>query len=274
MLFMLSALILSVAAALSVYFFLGVSSVAEWLALIPAYLAIIYAIVTERNPIEARKQQIYDQLKGTINNIITILKEKDYTRCDFTFWDDIRNDSRYEMLDEKFAKRLDDFHQSTYKYSYSVSQLDYARIPKIIKETVVEVFQVEPNEENVNPVSLDVIDKSRKPPKIRSVTMMVDYLKQQVKFSDVINRTLGINIDKTKMPEIETEVRIQKLDPNEKPFTSSDSKKIAKFWNTCLQKVNNLSELQFVVKENNNLLREAREIKEELIKHIKKSIER
>ena len=201
------------------------------------------------------------------------MEKKNYDRFGFPLWNDIQNDNRYEMLDEKLAKKLDNFQKSTCKYSDIISQLDYTLIPKIIRETVVEVFQEETNEENTSPVIFHVIDKRTKPQKPRSFNV-VNYLKEQIQFSDVISRALGTNIEKTEISGIGAEVRFQKVDPNEPPFISSNFKEIAKFWDMCLQKVSDLHELQFVVKENDNLLKEAKEIEEELIKHIKKSMEK
>ena len=54
------------------------------------------------------------------------------------------------------------------------------------------------------------------------------------------------------------------------PTILTDKEKIEEFYDVCLKIIKNNSKLQFVINENKNLLVEAKEIKNKLIKRLEK----
>jgi len=290
MLFVLSILILSVAVALSVYYFLGVSNVVEWLALVTSYSAAVYAIVTERNPIETERQKIYGKLKRIISNNITILEEKKYRGFSFDLWGNIQKDQRYEMFDENFARKLDVFLESTQKYSSAINKLETFFLPKIIKNTAKEVFAYEPEPKDRS-ITLSMIPFDTKgEPLVTFSPYLINCLKTEQSLLDLEKEAIANSgVKETEVREIGLKIHYlkayeplnlfrQNLEKNndfsQSFYETINLKFITIFWEKCLQEVAKLPEHQYIVNENDKLLEEAKGIKEELIKRIKKSMEK
>lgn len=85
--------------------------------------------------------------------------------------------------------------------------------------------------------------------------------------SDVEDYTIGMDAKKTEISNVRMAIGFTKADRS-MSYESTNSEKIAKFWEVCLQKIEDNTEHQFVIRENDSLLEEAKEIKKELVKRI------
>jgi hypothetical protein len=229
-------------------------------------LTAVFAIFVESASIKDQKQEIYGQLKSTILYIISVLERRNYEILDFSLWRGMRTDDRCHLLDEELREKLDDFLGKTNQYSDTISKLDWKIIPDIIDDAVLSVFGV--NSSSYGNLSINIIFNLKKKPSVRrSVTELKYYLKTQQSLADIINhKAIVNNIEEDEIESYNLSV----------PFSSgevTDFDKIASFWNECLNKLKSVAEFQHVVEENDILLKEAEEIKDELIKRIEKTIE-
>jgi hypothetical protein len=209
-------------------------------------------------------EQIYGQLYGSIKSIIRTLEREEYSNVSFGFWDSAQEDHRYFMVDEKFRNRLDAFLERTQEYTSAVNRLENTILPKIIKDTARDVFHEEPHPANAVNFSINYTKG-----KVNSgySPNLVNHLKRKQDLSDMIYCTIGIGAEKTEISNVRIKISFLKFDPSSQ-FESTDSDRIAIFWGLCLETMDNIPEYQFVVKENNPLLEEAKGIKKELIKRI------
>lgn len=208
-------------------------------------------------------EQIYGQLYGSIKSIIRTLERKHYSNVSFGFWDSTQEDHRYFMVDEKFRNRLDAFLERTKKYSHAISKLDNTILPKILRDAGKEVFRKEPHADSL---SFAVTYEEGKE-NFQSSPNLVNHLKRKQDLSDVVNYAIGVGAEKTEISNVGMRIHFMEADRSSL-FESKDSEKMAKFWGVCLQMIGDNPEYQFVIKENDMLLEEAKEIKKELIKRI------
>lgn len=230
-------------------------------------LTAVFAIFVESASIKDQKQEILGQLKKTILYIISTLERRNYETLDFSIWRSMRQDERCHLLDEELREKLDDFLEKISKYSDVISKLDWRIIPDIIDDSVL-AFSGSDYSAHGDPIINITFNLKKKPSIRRSVTELKYYLKTQQTLAEIINHKAEVNNIK------EEEIKSYSLALSFSSTTGeiSDTKKITNFWNECLSKMKSVSEFQHVVEENDILLKKAKEIKDELIKRIEKTI--
>lgn len=264
--FVLALLIGIVVISISFYRFWDLDKIAEYVAIYVAGSTALYTILAEPNSIKTEKQQIYGQLYRAIEEFILVKERREYQRVSFGFWNDAKN-QRY-FIDEKFRNRLDTFMQKVQKYDDVVCELDYVILPKIIKETVKMIFKEEPDSMSNFQFQLNYTVARKQ----HSLSFsLVDHLRIGHTLADLKKRWQNTERDKTNLSFVGWQIRFIKEDSQ--PFSSTKSEDISKFYETCLQIIIDTTEHQFVTKENEMLLEEAKNIKKELIKRIEGTIE-
>jgi len=250
------------------YLLFEVDNVVLYISLISLYTSsttAIYSILAEPNPNKAKKQELYGQLRKSILVIISRLEGRYYQDIHFGLWKGIRQDDRYFLFDEDLRGKLDVFLEKIKKYSATIIELDSTIIPEIIDNSIVTVFDVDRS--SFGNITIYAHVNIKKRPRFQTSISELGYcLKKQTSLIDVIHhkaKTNGIDFE-----EIES---IQMVLPLSS-YDLTDDKKITTFWNKCLTKIKNVPKHKFVVEENEELLEEANEIKDELNKRIKKTI--
>lgn len=205
-------------------------------------------------------EEVYGELFKDVNLAIQFLEKKFYKALSFRKWVQFQADYRYFMVDEKFRDRLSAFSRKVEEYNDSCNQLDNRILPKIMKQVATRVFGFEPEDKP----SLDI--RYKKKNKIHSTSPILnEKLRKKRSLSDIIDDALRYD-DKSEISNVEVTVSFLKADRSS--FVSSDLEKIKVFWGSCLKIVNNNETYQFIVEENEELLREAKSIKKELIRRI------
>ena len=228
-------------------------------------LTAVFAIFVESSSIKDEKQKIYGQLKKTMLTLISGLKKRNYEYLDFSIWKSIQQDDRHQLVDKEIREKLDTFLDKTITYSDTISKLDWHIIPEIIHEAVLTVFNV--NRTSHGEIRINIqINLKDKLPFQTFISKLNYYLKRQQSLVSIINH-------KAKANGIEEEIESYQMYIQISPSDITDNDKITKFWNMCLDKIESVPELKFVIEENDSLLEEAKEIKKELIKQIEKTIE-
>ena len=226
----------------------------------------IYSILAEPNPNKVKKQELYGQLRKSVLVIISRLEGRYYQDIHFGLWKSIRQDDRYFLFDEELREKFDVFLEKIKKYSATIIELDSTIIPEIIDDAIVSVFDVDRSSFGNITIYANISVKKR--PRFQtSINELSYYLKKKQSLLDVIHhkaKTNGIVVK-----EIESIRMIIPL----LSYDITDGKKITEFWNKCLIRIENVPKHNFVVGGNEDLLKEAKGIKEELNKRIKKTIE-
>ena len=250
------------------YLLFEVDNVVLYISVISLYTSsttAIYSILAEPNPNKAKKQEMLGQLNKSILIIISRLEGKHYQDIHFALWKSIQKDDRYYLFDEEVREKLDAFLEKIKQYSITIHKLDGQIIPEIIDDSIVSVFNVELR--SIGIVTITVIIQRKKGLQFQtSISEFGYYLKKKQSLNDII-------MEKAQRNGIENEnIKSTQLSIESSTYNLSDNEKITQFWNKCLEKMASIPEQRFVVKENEDLLRDAEEIKSELIKRIKKTI--
>ncbi|MFB3889164.1 MAG: hypothetical protein ACE14S_06705 [Candidatus Bathyarchaeia archaeon] len=274
---------------LSFYYYLGITNIVEWVALYVSGLTATYAILAEKNPNRVEKQQIYGQLKGILNNIVRTLENRNYHSLSFGLWDNIQQDHRYHYFDDKFAQRCDAFMERMSAYSSAIDKLDNSLLPKIIRNVAKEIFLCEPDPEKTSMTFLSLNLYDTKGQLLNSYSPdLVICLKTKQSMSDLEKkaittisvketqtRRIGLKICYTKAYEPLNLYR-QRLemqnDYSQSKFETISVKMITLFWEKCLNMVEKVPEEQFIRKENDELLKEAYDLRTEIIRRIKSTM--
>ena len=260
-------LLIGVISILGIFYYISdFENFPEVTALYISIVTAIYCILSELNPNKAKKQELYGQLKKSILVIISRLEGKYYQDIHFRLWKNIRQDDRYHLFDKELRGQLDGFLEKIKKYSAAIIELDSNIIPEIIDDAIVTVFNVERSSFDRIIIFVHLALKNR--PRFQtSISELGYYLKKNQSLIEVIHQKAKVN--SIEAEEIES---IQMLIPLS-TYDVTDENKITKFWDISLRIVKNVRKYKFVVEENEVLLEEAKEIKEAIIKRIKKTIE-
>ena len=225
----------------------------------------IYAFVGETNPNSIKKQAIYGKLKKNIIELISYLEKREYQIINFDLWDNIQDDERYHLFDEKLTTKLDKFLMGIKKYSTTTRNLQLDILPEIRKDSANEVFN-KPQDTDEN-VYISLLISTKKKKAISTNIKIIENLKMKHTLSEAITHLEEkLNFSKEEAPTVVFTLMYAGIHTNQ-------MKTITKFWNTCIRKIDNSPEHAFMVKEKDRLLEEAREIKKEIINHIKKTLE-
>lgn len=249
----------------SLVVFSFVDKIIDVLAIYISGLTAVFAIFVESSSIKDEKKKIYGQLKKTMITLISRLKKRNYEYLDFSLWKSIQQDDRHQLVDKEIRENLDAFLDKTTTYLDTISKLDWQIIPEIIHDAVLTVFNVNLPSYSEIGINIQIYPKDKLPFQT-FISRLNYYLKRQQSLVSIINH-------KAKANGIEEEIESYQMYIRVSPSDIRDNDKITKFWNMCLEKMENVPELKFVIEENDSLLEEAKEIKKELIKQIEKTIE-
>jgi len=224
-----------------------------------------YTAIAKPNPNKSKKQEIYGQLKKSVINIISNLENKDYHKFSLEPWHDIQVDERHQLVNKKLRNRLDNFSEKIDKYGSVIDQIDFKILKTITQDVANEIYKKEQSASGMLHLSIRFF-KTRGEPLNRSITIY-DHLKKKHTIEELIDFTRKEeNLSEEEIKGTELELQYYREPIN-------DEQKITVFWNQCLERLDDVPEYKFIVKQNDVLLEEAKKIKEELIKRIEKAIE-
>ena len=249
------------------YILFEVDNVVLYISLVSLYtssITAIYSILAEPNPNKAKKQEMLGQLNKSVLIIISRLEGKHYQDIHFALWKSIQKDDRYYLFDEEVREKLDAFLEKIKQYSTTIHKLDGQIIPELIDDSLVSVFNVDRRSIGV---SITVIIQRKKGlPFQTSISEFGYYLKKRQSLNDII-------MDKAERNGVENEnIKSTQMSIELSTYNLSDNERITQFWNKCLTRIDGVSKHKVVIEENEDLLRDAEEIKSEIIKRIKKTI--
>jgi len=269
MLFLISLLIGIPLITVIFYVLYEVNNVVLFISIISLYISsttAICSILVKPNPNKVKKQELYGQLKKSILIIISRLEGRYYQDIHFRLWKNIRQDDRYHLFGKELREKLDGFLEKIKTYSATIIELDSNVIPEIIDDAIVTVFNVDRSSFDRIIIFVHLALKNR--PRFQtSINELGYYLKKNQSLIEVIHQKAKVN-----SIEAEEIKSIQMLIPLS-TYDITDENKITEFWDMSLRIMKNVRKYKFVVEENEVLLEEAKEIKEAIIKRIKKIIE-
>jgi len=200
--------------------------------------------------------EVYGPLYSEIKSNILALEKKWYRHIDFDTWRAMQYDERHFVVDEEFEKRLDGFLESLQKYGNAVIRLRREILPNIINEQSEREFKVKPEQ-----ISLRIKYKQT-----RGLTQtspnIVDCLISQTHPKDYV-------LQKAR-PESEI-VEFEILFDNV-PANSTITAKFDAFWESCQKRMKKNVTHNFVIEENDKLLKEAKNLEKEIAKRIKEQM--
>lgn len=206
-------------------------------------------------------EEVYGALYNSIIGMIRNLEEKYYNGLDFSIWRGLQVHYRYLMVDEEFRNRLDSFYESVEKYTKACLQFQNRILLNIVKQAINQVFNVEAEGETEFAVKYT---KNKKDFSHRPI--LLEKLRNKYSLSKIVDEALKYE-DKSRISNISININFMKADGSER-VSSHEQKEIEMFWEVCLRKMDENETYTFIIKENEKLLKEAKNIKKELIKRI------
>jgi hypothetical protein len=170
------------------------------------------------------------------------------------------------LVDLKLRRRLDALLDRIAKYNAAIEELDETILPKIVTDGITEVFQEGEIDLNAHYTNL-VIEYTRKNEGYETRCELVSAFKKKLELSATIKRALKEDYETSVISKLSLELNFNRGGAHYE-INKTDQEDILKFWSTCLQKIENDPKHKFVVEENENLLKESREILAELIKRL------
>lgn len=134
-----------------------------------------------------------------------------------------------------------------------------------MKDTAKEVFKEDPHPDMPGIDNFSIFYRRGKTNTATS-PKLTNFLKKKGELSDLINSEIRRNYEKEEISNISLKLTFVKVDRSS--FESTDTERITTFLEVCLKKIRDIPEHKFVIKDNDELLEEAKEIREELIKRI------
>lgn len=265
------ALILSVGVVviISLYYYLQrlqvIPEITSALAIYISVVTAFYTAIAKPDPNKSKKQEIYGKLKKSVINIISTLEDRSYHIFLLDPWRDIQVDERYHLVNKKLGNRLDDFSEKIDEYVSAINHLDFKMLKTITQDVANDIFKKDQSTAGGLHLSISFI-RTRGNPLDRSITIRNHLLKNQTIEELIDHERKKENLGKEEIKG--TELELQYLGEPTK-----DMQMITEFWNKCLKRLESVPEYKFMVKQNDILLEEAKEIKEELIKRIEKVVE-
>lgn len=209
-------------------------------------------------------EEVYSHLFRHINDFIRTKEMRGYERTGFVFWDEVQKDHRYFMVEKELRSGLDSFAKRVNDYDDAISEFDFQILPKTVVGNAKTIFHVE-GMVDVQNIILNIVIGQKD---FRSIDICHS-LKQRLNLSDVVDRILqNEHVNRAEISNLGLKIEIKRQDGL--PTILTDKEKIEEFYDVCLKIIKNNSKLQFVINENKNLLVEAKEIKNKLIKRLEK----
>jgi len=200
-------------------------------------------------------EEVYGSLFRHVKWIIPSLEEKHYRQLSFEEWRLIQDDYRYFMVDEKFRTKLDEVFERVQNYNMAIYKLENIILPKIVNEETKRVFNVDTDEHARVEVKYveGNLPHSGTPSTIRCL------ISQTHPKDDVLRGT-------TEISNVECLVNVRRKDGT--TFHDPDMEKFNQFWESCLRRMKEDKTYNFIIEENEKLLKEARNLKKEIVKRI------
>lgn len=204
-------------------------------------------------------EEVYGNLFKEVKSIIRSLEEKIYIYyVSFSKWSEFQQDHRYFMVDNAFRLRLDNFSERLEKYSRAVLKLNDV-LRKIVFEEIERVFEW----------------KTDQIPQVQ-IRYMRGYTQSSTS-SDLIRclatETFPTEMQKKIDPDItnlELTVTITSIDSRVLKISYPQNKEFDEFWQSCIRRMKENDTYRFLVEENNNILEDAKRLREEIIERIEK----
>ena len=201
-------------------------------------------------------ETVYGNLFNSLRGIIPALEEKRYYSVNFDDWVKMTQDHRYFMVDEKFRAKLDYFLKGVKDYASAVTRLRGTIIPEILNEETERVFDVETERH----ATLGVKYKE-KHQNISTSPRMLDTLIYETHPKEYALRDLSETPS-----SVQCIIQITKRD--NRTYSTPYEAKFDEYWESCLERMKSNETYQFVIKENERLLDEARGLEKEIAKRI------
>jgi len=200
-------------------------------------------------------EEVYGSLFAEIKGIIRSLEDKWYRQLSLDAWREMQDDHRYFMVDEKFRTKLDELFQRVQDYNMAVYKLENIILPKIVNEETKRVFNVDTDEH----ARLEVKYVEGSSPH-SGVSNTIRCLISQTHPKDDVLRGA------TEFSNVECLVNVRRRDGT--TFHDHDMEKFNQFWESCLRRMKEDKTYNFIIEENEKLLKEARNLKKEIVKRI------
>ena len=242
-----------------------ITEITSVLAIYISSVTAVFTAIAKPNPNKSKKQKIYGQLKKSIIEIISTLEDRSYHRFPLEPWRDIQVDERYHFVNQKLRNKLDKFSEESEKYVSAINKIDYKLLNRITQDVANELF--EKDQSTAGGIQL-IISFSRKrgEPLNRSIPIRDHLIK-----SHTMKEVIDYNRKKENISE--KEVKHIELELQYRGESTKDEQSIANFWDKCLKRLESVPEYKYMIEQNDVLLDEAKEIRNELIKRIAKVVE-
>jgi hypothetical protein len=188
-------------------------------------------------------------LKSTIKG----LEKRDYRAYWLPSWRDIQESHKYLMVDESFGTKMDELQKALYEQSNLTYKIRSEIVPKIFSEEAKRVFEEHTDFEPRLTVETG-----------NGATSLGD---------NIISYLLtgkhpkeAVSTHNTKYKKVER-YEFQKKDG--KPFHTHETEKFEHFWESCIERIEKNSTINFASGENERLLVFSKKLKEQLVKMIK-----
>jgi hypothetical protein len=250
----------------------GLALYISFISLSTSTITAVYSILAKPDPNKKEKQAIYGQLRKTLKEDISRLEKKEYENITLGPWDNIQQDERHHLVDGKLRERLDALFKTMNQYNSAITKLNNKILLEIIKDTAEEVFKKEINYASSAHILTIILHTKKKPPREIDADLVYS-LKRRFSMEELINYQIkSIDWKKEDVLRIDVRVSYPKADKTG-PHTSQDSRLIIGFYEQCVKKTIDVSEYKLMIKENETMLKEAREILQQVDKRIRKTIE-
>ena len=201
--------------------------------------------------------EVYGELFGGVKSISLSLKDSWYKSTGFIEWREMQDDHRYYMVDEKFRNRLDKFQDRLEKKSATSWEIRQDILPKIVLENVEEILGI-----RTNKVPHTIVNYIRGQQSIQSSPDLIECLISETHPSDkAIQHQKGVSV---------ASYSLEITPIGEPTIKYDDSAKLNQFWESTLRKLQQNSSHDFIKTENDNLIKEAENLKQEIANRIEK----
>jgi len=197
-------------------------------------------------------EEVYAPLFKELKNVVGGLENTDYWGKYLSTWREIQDTHKYLMIDEPFRTKMDELSEALDKYSRAIGEVRGRIIPKIFSEEARRIFRLETN------VRLQLSVKAGNTGIGITDAVCTDLLKGKHPKEEVFESH----------PEVRNVESYEFQTEDGKTFHTHEIEKFDDFWQSCIAWTKENPTVQFIFKENERLLADAKKLKEELTKRI------
>lgn len=201
-------------------------------------------------------KEVYGPLYGSIKSVVLPLEQKWYRQIQLDVWREMQDDERYFIVDKKFRGRLDRFYKKLENYNNNVFKLRSRVVSDIVNEEGKRIFKT-----SFEKMRLRIEFLEKKEIHTQDCSM-VECLISKTHPKDYVLRK-----------DSERELFDFKVYFGQAPADSRIVENFDELWEACLARMEEDGTYRFVIQENENLLEEAKELKEEMVKRIEEALE-